>query len=71
MRQEVLSVPEVTCGHCVSAIEGGVSALPGVENVRVDLEAKNVTVAFRESQVTVEDIVKAIEAEGYEVPAAR
>ncbi len=71
MKEEVLSVPEVTCDHCVSAIEGGVGALRGVGYVRVDLEAKNVTIHFEESKLSIEDIVKAIEAEGYEVPAAR
>ncbi|MGH2733635.1 MAG: copper ion binding protein [Actinomycetota bacterium] len=71
MKEEALFVPEVTCGHCVSAIEGGVWALAGVDEVRVDLEAKNVTVTFDESKVSIEDIVKAIEAEGYRVTAAR
>jgi copper chaperone len=71
MKEEVLNVPEVTCHHCVSAIEGGVGALDGVDRVRVDLGAKNVTISFEESKVSIEDIVRAIEAEGYEVPAAR
>jgi copper chaperone len=67
MVQEVLSVPEVTCQHCVSAIEGAVGALPGVDAVKVDLERKDVTVSYDESSVGHESIVSAITGEGYQV----
>ena len=32
MVQEVLSVPDVSCNHCVSAIEGAVGGLQGVQS---------------------------------------
>ena len=40
----VYNVPEVHCDHCVTAITGEVTQVPGVENVEVDLDRKTVTV---------------------------
>ena len=38
------TVEGMTCGHCVGAVTGEVSKVSGVTGVRVDLEAKTVTV---------------------------
>jgi len=38
------TVEGMTCGHCVGAVTGEVSKVSGVTDVRVDLEAKTVTV---------------------------
>ena len=67
MSEKVLAVPEVHCGHCVSSIEGAVSALQGVKKVNVDLERKDVTVDFDESSVALDQIIGAIEEQGYQV----
>jgi copper chaperone len=67
MMQTVLEVPEVTCHHCVEAIEGAVGALEGVGSVKVDLEQKDVTIRYDESAVKVATIISAIEEEGYGV----
>jgi len=53
MAQEVLSVPEVTCQHCVSALEGAVGALQGVDRVRVDLDRKDITIELLNEQGVV------------------
>lgn len=65
--EKVLSVPEVHCDHCISSIEGALGALEGVEEARVDLDEKNVTVRFDETHVAVDSIVGAIEDQGYDV----
>lgn len=44
MSTRTFSVEGMTCGHCVSSITGEVTKVPGVGGVRVDLEAKTVTV---------------------------
>ena len=38
------SVPGISCGHCKTAIEGEVGAIPGVSSVDVDIDAKLVVV---------------------------
>jgi copper chaperone len=38
------SVPGVHCAHCEAAIKQEVGAVPGVETVDVDLDAKEVTI---------------------------
>ncbi len=67
MTEKILEVPEVTCHHCVSAIEGAVGALGGVRAVNVDLDRKDVTVDYDESELALAEIVAAIESEGYGV----
>jgi copper chaperone len=67
MTERVLEVPEVTCHHCVSAIEGAVGALDGVRTVKVDLDRKDVTVDYDEAELELDRIVAAIQEEGYGV----
>jgi len=57
-------VPDISCDHCKNAIEGEVGSLEGVENVRVDVEQRRVTV---DGAASDEAIRAAIEEAGYEV----
>ena len=67
MENVVLNVKGMSCGHCVKAVESSVGELQGINEVKVDLGAAQVTVAFDASQVTVEAIKEAIEEQGYDV----
>ena len=67
MENVTLNVEGMSCGHCVKAVEGGVGELPGINEVKVDLEAAKVTVAFDEAKVSVAAIKEAIEEQGYDV----
>lgn len=53
------------CADCVVHIERAVSALPGVESVKVFLGAEKAVVAFDATRVAMPQILKAIEGEGY------
>ncbi len=64
MSTRTYSVPEISCGHCKSAIEGEVGALAEVATVTVDIEAKTVTVEGDASDATIH---AAIEEAGYDV----
>lgn len=64
MRNIVLQVEGMSCGHCVAAVEGELHNL-GVKG-KVDLAAKTVTVTLNDS-VSVEDVKHAIEEQGYDV----
>jgi copper chaperone len=66
---ETISVPEIHCGHCKTSIEGALQPLEGVARAEVDITARHVTVDFDPRRVARDEIVRAIEDQGYEVPA--
>jgi P-type Cu2+ transporter len=47
LRQTSLSVPTIHCGGCIQKIEKTLGSLPGVEQARVNLSTKRVTVRWR------------------------
>lgn len=66
MTSVTLSVPDISCGHCKTSIEGAVSELNGVDTVEVNIDKRTVDIAFGESLAT-ETIIDAIESQGYDV----
>lgn len=68
MTEATLSVPEIHCDHCKMSIEGAVSALDGVASATVTVATTTVAVTY-DDPTTMDDIVAAIEAQGYAVPA--
>jgi copper chaperone len=67
MTSVTLSVPDISCGHCKSSIEGAVGELSGVDAVEVNIDARTVDVSFDDAAVQQGAIVDAIEGQGYEV----
>ena len=67
--QERFDVPDVSCQHCVSAIEGALKDVRGIESARVELDEKAVHVVYDPTAVERDQIVSAIEEEGYPVSA--
>ena len=65
--EEVFRVPDVSCAHCKSAIEGALEPLDGVETALVDVDRKVVTVRFDDAVVGRSDVVRTIEQTGYPV----
>jgi len=57
-------VSGMTCGHCETAVKQEISAVPGVEEVTVDLDTKRVEVSG--SALDDAAIRAAIEEAGYE-----
>lgn len=64
-----LAVPEISCAHCKSSIEGALLPLGGVRRASVEVDAKTVEVDFDPDAIDREGIVAAIQEAGYEVPA--
>ena len=62
-----LKVSGMTCGHCVSAVSRAVRAVPGTEDVAVDLGRGEVTVKGDPDSGAVR---AAIAEEGYQVQSA-
>ncbi len=59
----IYRVPEMSCDHCRNAIETNVGPVDGVVDVRVDLDAKTVTVVGGDDRA----IVAAIDGAGFDV----
>jgi copper chaperone len=64
MAKETLSVPNISCGHCVMSIKNELSELEGVKTVEGDLEGKSITVEF-ESPVTLDRIKETLKEINY------
>jgi copper chaperone len=67
MTQITHSVPDISCGHCKSSIEGAVAPLDGVEAAVVTIDDRNVAIDYDGSEETMDAIVAAIDEQGYEV----
>ena len=67
MTTTTLNVPDISCGHCKSSIEGAVNELAGIDKVEVHIEERTVDVAFDDTALDLAAIVEAIEDQGYEV----
>jgi len=65
--QESFKVPDVSCEHCKSAIEGALRPLGGVHSATVDVDGKTTTVDYDENVINRRAIAAVIEQEGYPV----
>lgn len=62
-----LSVPDVSCEHCVKAINGALGVLPGVEAVSTDIPTKSVHLSYNPDQVSLQKIEETLDDVGYTV----
>jgi len=67
MTNQTLSVPDISCGHCKTSIEGAVGPLNGVDFVEVAIDDRSVAIDYDGTDNTLQTIVTAIEEQGYEV----
>ena len=63
------TVTGMTCSHCVQAVTTELSALPGVEDVQVDLATGGVTVTSA-APLADNDVREAVDEAGYELAPA-
>ncbi|MGH2509523.1 MAG: heavy-metal-associated domain-containing protein [Ktedonobacteraceae bacterium] len=63
----VLSVPDVSCEHCVKAVNGALGSLVGVETVSTDIPTKSVYVRYDLGQLSLAQIEAALDDVGYTV----
>ena len=66
-REISLSVPDVSCEHCVKTIDGALGALPGVDAINVDLASRTVRLRYEPAQVTLDRIEETLDDAGYTV----
>jgi copper chaperone len=63
----VLSVPEISCEHCVKTINGALGAQPGVETVQTDIPTRTVHLRFDPTRLSLEQIEAVLDDAGYTV----
>lgn len=63
---DVISIPNMSCQGCASAIKRALIAVPGVKSAEVDPALKRANVRFNPSKVELGKLIEAIERAGYE-----
>lgn len=67
LEETVLAVPDISCEHCVNAINGALKGLPGVETVNTDIPTKTVHLRYDPNQVTMAKVEEVLDDIGYTV----
>ena len=67
MTEKTFNVPDMSCGHCKAAVEGGLKELTGVERANADVTRGTVEVSYDEATVGAGDLKGTIEEAGYTV----
>ncbi len=60
-----LSVPDVSCAHCVASVDEALSGIDGVSTVTTDLGSKEVAVSFDPTHVSIDRLTAALDEAGY------
>jgi len=64
MAEKTITIPKISCGHCVATIKRELGDLPGVTVVDANLETKQVIISWQEP-ATWESVVETLEEIGY------
>lgn len=64
-QETMLSVPDISCEHCVHAINGALKVLPGVEMVNTDIPTKTVHLRYDPSHISLEKVEAVLDDIGY------
>ena len=64
MNKETLSIPNISCGHCVMAIKNELNQIEGVKEVTGSPENKNITVKW-DLPATIDKIKAALKEINY------
>lgn len=65
--KEIIKVEGMTCSCCVGKVEKSIQQLGDVSSIEIDVDKEEVQVDFNEDTVTLDQVKKSIEAEGYKV----
>ena len=67
MEKETLSIPNISCGHCVMTIKNELSEVDGVKSIEGDPDAKCIVIEW-DSPASIEKIKETLKEINY--PAA-
>jgi len=64
MESKTVTIPNISCGHCVMTVENEVSDIPGVKLVKADQETKQTVIQW-EAPATWQQIENALKEINY------
>ena len=64
-KKTIIPVTGMTCASCVATIEKGLSKLPGVSQVNVNLASEKASIEYDPSQVDTKALMDTISDVGY------
>ncbi|MEK9628420.1 MAG: cation transporter [Nitrospinota bacterium] len=67
MKEELLKVDGMTCGHCVEVVTNSLKTISGLSSVEVNLDKKEVGVSYNEAETNIKEISDKIVEAGFEV----
>ncbi len=70
METKTITVIGMSCQHCVKAVTGALTGIPGVEGAAVDLGKGTATFRFDPQRASMAQVKEAVEEQGYEVAGA-
>lgn len=60
-----LKISGMNCNHCVMAVKSNLLKVPGVKSADVSLSESSAKIEYDEKQAKMEDLISAVEEEGY------
>jgi copper chaperone len=66
-QEMTLSVPEISCEHCVKTINGALGRQPGVETVETNIPTRTVYLRFDPTQLSLKQVEAILDEAGYTV----
>lgn len=66
MKTETIKVAGMSCGHCEIAVQDAIRKLPGIKKAKASKRKKEAAIAYDETLVTLEQIIEAVNATGYQ-----
>lgn len=67
VQETTLSVPDISCEHCVKTINGALKQLSGVEAVSTDIPTRTVHLRYDPSKLSLEKVEAVLDDIGYTV----
>ncbi len=65
-----LQAPDISCAHCVSAVQNRVGNVEGVESVEASADTKKINISYDDDKVDLEKIQAELADEGYPATTA-
>ncbi|WP_067844022.1 cation transporter [Amphibacillus sediminis] len=67
MKEVIVKVEGMSCGHCKQSVEAALNEHQAVERAEVDLGLGQVTIQFDQSATNEQQLEQIIENQGYDV----